>query len=596
MASKRLLMIPQEERSGGNPLFLEQLLHADEGGEGLPGTVQNVVLARMDKLEAEDRQALRAASVFGQRFAIDALRRLSGLPDYDCRPLVAQGLVRPSGEEFLFSHALVREGAYSSLPGSERRELHRRAAEWFADRDPVLTAEHLDRAEDEAAAAAYLAAAKGQARLYRYEHALRLAERGMEIASEAVDRFALACCRGELLLDLGEVARAGAAYEEALALADDDAARCRARLGLASVKRMTDDLDGALADVEMAEAIAERLDMPEEAAKAHFLHGNLLFTRGDLEGCLREHQRSLELARRVGSPELEAAALGGLGDAEYMRGRMLSAKERFQRCVELADKHGFGRISVANRPMLANMFWYAGDVEAMLHEALIAVDEAARVGHQRAELIAYMNVSVALHYRLEIDGAIEQMDAALQLSRKINSSRFEAESIAHRAPSLRLAGRHIEALADLEKAVIYFRRMGTAYFGPWALGFLAATTEDEETRHNALAEGEALLAGSTVCHNHLNFRKEAIDACLAAGDWDEALRHAAALEDFARDQPFAWTTFFVARGRALAAHGQGRRDAELVAELERLREEGKRYGFLVALPPIEAALEAMTLS
>lgn len=158
--------------------------------------------------------------------------------------------------------------------------------------------------------------------------------------------------------------------------------------------------------------------------------------------------------------------------------------------------------SVLLAAMRANMFWYAGDDEAMLHEALIAVDEAARVGHQRALLIAYMNVSVALHYRLEIDGAIEQMDAALQLSRKINSSRFEAESIAHRAPNLRLAGRHVEALADLEKAVTFFRHTGTAYFGPWALGFLAVATEDEETRRNALAEGEALLAGDTVCHNH----------------------------------------------------------------------------------------------
>jgi tetratricopeptide (TPR) repeat protein len=353
---------------------------------------------------------------------------------------------------------------------------------------------------------------------------------------------------------------------------------------------MTDDLDDALAHVEMAEAIAERLDMPEEAAKAHFLHGNLLFPRGDMEGCLREHQRSLELARRVGSPELEAAALGGLGDAEYMRGRMPTAKEHFRRCVELADEHGFGRIAVANRPMLANSHWYAGDMSAALSEALMAVEEAARVGHPRAEMIAHMNVALAQFWLMDLDAALDRLETSLRITRQMDLPRFEAETLAFRGDFYRVAGRPAEALADLEEAVAFFRQAGTEYFGPSALGFLAQAAQDDETRRNALAEGEALLAGNAIGHNHLNFRQHAIDACLEAGRWDEARRHADALEEFARHEPFPWSTFFVARGRALAAHGEGRRDAELVTELERLREEGRRYGFLVALPPIEAAL------
>jgi hypothetical protein len=44
-------------RAAGNPLFLEQLLrHAEENAEaGVPGSVQNLVQARLDRLEAEDR-------------------------------------------------------------------------------------------------------------------------------------------------------------------------------------------------------------------------------------------------------------------------------------------------------------------------------------------------------------------------------------------------------------------------------------------------------------------------------------------------------------------------------------------------------------
>ena len=50
-------------------------------------------------------------------------------------------------------------------------------------------------------------------------------------------------------------------------------------------------------------------------------------------------------------------ALGGLGDAEYVRGRMISAHDRFRECVELCERHGFGRIEVANRPMMAFTQW-----------------------------------------------------------------------------------------------------------------------------------------------------------------------------------------------------------------------------------------------
>ena len=72
----------------------------------------------------------------------------------------------------------------TALLKSRRRELHRRAADWYDGRDAVLRAEHLDRADDPGAPAAYLAAAQAQVADYRYELALRLAERGLELAGE----------------------------------------------------------------------------------------------------------------------------------------------------------------------------------------------------------------------------------------------------------------------------------------------------------------------------------------------------------------------------------------------------------------------------
>ena len=66
------------ERAAGNPLFLEHLLRdlEERAGEEVPGTIQSLVLARIDRLAPVDKQALQAASVLGKRFSLDGLRHL----------------------------------------------------------------------------------------------------------------------------------------------------------------------------------------------------------------------------------------------------------------------------------------------------------------------------------------------------------------------------------------------------------------------------------------------------------------------------------------------------------------------------------------
>jgi predicted ATPase len=172
------------ERAAGNPLFLDQLLrHADENQAiAVPGSIQSLVQERIDRLDPANKAAVQAASVLGQRFANSTLGFLLDRADYVPERLVSRLLVRPqqaSGDVFLFIHVLIRDAIYDTLLRSRRRALHRRAAEWYADRDPVLCAEHLDRAEDTAAARAYLAAARSQAAEYRQEAALQLVERGL---------------------------------------------------------------------------------------------------------------------------------------------------------------------------------------------------------------------------------------------------------------------------------------------------------------------------------------------------------------------------------------------------------------------------------
>ena len=437
---------------------------------------------------------------------------------------------------------------------------------------------------------AYLAAARSAVADYRYELAQRLVERGQALAVEPADRFALRCLQGDILHDLGAMSAAASAYEGAMDAAASDTERCRVWLGLAAVKRITDDLEGAFADLNQAEKAAVEQGLIAEQARSHFLRGNLLFPRGDIEGCVREHRRGLDLARQAGSAELEAMALGGVGDAEYMRGRMISAHEGFRRCIELARQQGLGRIEVANWPMAAITRWYTGDSAGALDDALAAIAAAAKVGHQRAEVIGHHAAYFCRREMLEVDAASNHLDEALTLTQRLGARRFEAEALAFRGELQRTAGRRAEALRDVGEALTISRETGMAFIGPMILGILALAADDPQVRSDALAEGEALLAAGSASHNHLQFRRDAIDACLDVADWDGAERHSAALETYTRQEPLPWSSFFVARGRALAAYGRGRRDAALMAELASLREEGARLNFKLSLPAIEAAL------
>jgi len=133
-------------------------------------------------------------------------------------------------------------------------------------------------AEDPRAAQAYLAAARSQATEYRQEAALQLVERGLALAFDRIDCFSLMCLKGEILHDLGSMPEAGRAYQAALDAAADDRERCTAWIGLAAVKRVTDDLAGAVADLEQAEAAAMRHRLLAEQARNSFLVRESMFS------------------------------------------------------------------------------------------------------------------------------------------------------------------------------------------------------------------------------------------------------------------------------------------------------------------------------
>jgi tetratricopeptide (TPR) repeat protein len=546
----------------------------------------------MDRLAPRDRLAFQAAAVIGQRFDLALLRRLIDDPGYVCDGLLANALVLPEGEDFLFAHALIQESALSTLLRARRRELHRCAAEWFAHSDPTLHAQHLDRAEDERAPVAFLAAAAAQRAAHRFEAALRLADRGLEIAQADADRHALSCCKGELQRDLGDIAGSIATYRAALAAATDDNARCRCQLGLAEGLRVSEGLDEALALVSAAQTIAERENRVADLASLHHLRGNILFPLGKIDACCAEHERGLVYARRLGMPEAEARALGGVGDAAYAQGRMQTAFRYFSECVALSREHGFGRIEVANRSMQGFSRIYLNDPRQARDDAIAAARAAGLIGQPRAQLLCETLGVFACHELGDEPAARLHLEQELRLIRQLGARRFEAQNLEMQGRLLLDSGSRSEAVKKLYEAIAISREVGTQFCAPKTLSALSRAMDENAERARLLDEGEALLRLGAVGHNHLWFHRDAIESMLAAGDAPAMLRYVKELENYTRREPLPWAQLFAARGRALALALQDPADEPALHELARVRTALHEAGFRSYLRAVDAALAA----
>ena len=597
-ASSRFAMLCIE-RAEGNPLFLEQLLRTARANEtpglapAVPPTIQSLVLERMDRLAAPDRAALQTAAVIGKRFSLGNLRGVGGESNSSCDVLVAVDLVRPDGSDFLFAHALIQEAVYASTLKSRRRELHRAAARWFGSDEPVLQAEHLDRAEDAAAAPAYLRAAAQEAARLRFENALRLAERGGILAADPAQADArvgceLALLRGEVLREIGHSNDSIVAYQSAGDLAVDDLQRCRASMGIAAGYRETGDFEAAMNALGQAEPIAERLGLTIERSRIHHTRGNLYFSQGRTAECDAQHVLALQYAEQCGDPESQARALSGLGDARYAQGRMGSALEYFRRCVALCEAQI--RIAAPNRCMIGHCLWYENQIPAAIAEAQSARDDAQRFGVVPVQVFAQVSVTQMLTEAGLFAEASAACIQALALARLAGSRRYEATLLFVSAEHSLRRGDRAQAREALEQAYALARQTGLGFIGAALQGRFArvATTSDERARY--LADGEALLKSTGLAHSHLWFYRDAIEASLAAREWATALNYAGALEHVLQVEPLPWVELMVERARSIVAAMASGKDKMVMARLQKVRATAVAAGNGWGLSGIDQAL------
>ncbi len=108
-------------RTGGNPFFVTEVLAT--GGDQLPVTVEDAVLARVSRLPNRARQVIELAAVIGPAQDVHLLERLTG-DTSGIDECVAHGMLVGNGPKVAFRHDIAREAVLGSMSAGRLRRYH----------------------------------------------------------------------------------------------------------------------------------------------------------------------------------------------------------------------------------------------------------------------------------------------------------------------------------------------------------------------------------------------------------------------------------------------------------------------------------------
>jgi ABC-type transport system substrate-binding protein len=192
------------ERTGGNPLFLEEAAReAVDRGDGavVPAAIQEILQARLARLAPGSREVAAVASVVGRSFGLPLLEQLvepgrlqPALSELQRLDLVVEERRRPT-REYRFRHGLVQEAAYGTLLDERRRDLHRLVGEALEELHGEelseafgLLGRHFAEADEPEKAARYLLEAGDSAQtVYAEEEAIAQYRRALKFLDRLGD-------------------------------------------------------------------------------------------------------------------------------------------------------------------------------------------------------------------------------------------------------------------------------------------------------------------------------------------------------------------------------------------------------------------------
>ena len=419
------------ERTGGVPLFVEELTRAVVEGSGastscreIPATLHDSLMARLDRL-GPAKETIQIGAVIGAEFSYRILHAVYPISNEDLQGRVKSATdaeliyVRgvPPDATYQFKHSLIRDAAYGALLRSRRKELHSQIAEILSQQFPERVAsapELLAHHYTEAGLleqAIYCWQRAGQAAIERSANAEAISHltKGLEVLELLPDGSERVKQELALLTNLGPafIAAKGYAAPEVERTFAQARELCR-RIG------DTSELFSALYGLWWFHFVSARLDIARDQAV-------------DL----------LEFAERHRDPVMLVTAHRALGYTQYDIGNFARAYEQFEQAMAIyspqlhsrAVRYGGTDPGVGCLCFMAMALWYRG----YPGQALERVNEALRLARELAHPFS-LSVSLSLaarvaQFRREPWIIREQSDASILSSAEQGFPLWLAEAI-----------------------------------------------------------------------------------------------------------------------------------------------------------------------
>jgi DNA-binding NarL/FixJ family response regulator len=430
------------ERSEGNPLFTEELLHSPDLNPStldLPESLRDLLLAGVARLPEPTRDVLQVASAGLDPNGHGLLAAVTRLDDEELarvlRPAVAANVLLATRDGYSFRHALIREAVYDDLLPGEGERLHARfAAALEADpslvesgRAAIEAAHHWYEARDatRALASAWPAAAQA-GRSAAYAERLALLGRVLALWDQVPD------AAQRIGTDRPGVLEAAVRTAE---LSGDD------QRGLTLVNALLKDLDADTEPARVARMLASRarskrhLGQPGDgedllAALALVPDGVSASARADVLLTMAPFGRTprqrahaaeaLELARQAGDTVSEVNALLTLGLGTAAPGYQASADSEalvlIGQARALAERVGDWQSQLRAAILESHLLEGAGEHERAAEVARQGMRDAEASGLARAlGTFLAINLAEPLIALGRWDEALEVVEQALEL-------------------------------------------------------------------------------------------------------------------------------------------------------------------------------------
>ena len=469
------------ERTGGNPLFLQEILSslAEEGvlrrvgrryrlvramePPNLPGSVRSLLSERIDRLGSAEKDVLQAASVIGPSTTLRLLERVARSPATAeiCARLQSAGFFEPVDAPeptYIFHHGLMCEAAYAGLLHQRREVMHARVVDAIEELHGERIAEHVETLAGHAARARHWRKAVEYARRAGQKTASRDANvesvRFYERALDYLQHWDEGPERRDMAIDLH------------LAIRDP-----LFRLG-----RITE-IDDHL---RQAEPLLRPMGDSVRLGLLHVLDANALTLRGEYTQAFAACAEALRIARALGEQALEARTQFQLGVARWCADEFVAADAPLRAAHAYLEAHPtetrYGLnlgVDVAAMSYAARGRVAVGDLAQAEQDLLVVLAIAER----HASAFEWVWASIAAGAVNELAGRLDEaalwFDRALYWSRSANT--FLLPVIASSRLGLVEArlGKAATGIARLRQAVADLERMGFRNELPFCLAALA---------------------------------------------------------------------------------------------------------------------------